>query len=191
MDVIPAVVFFSLLVASVFLVFSFISPLLTSAERTEPAWQVIKTGNVINFREAVYLIPVDVEVSSNCSYSGVFRLWYVFPNHPGALKEVKGTLEAVFERNFGEPVGSWVAPARLYEVQYIVATFTDIENAPKADGGSIETGPVRIEVVKVEEITITPATGRACSLCVAVQGSCIYQADGVYIKIYNRAAAVR
>jgi len=187
MDVIPAVVFFSLLVASVFLVFSFISPLLTSAERTEPAWQVIKTGNVINFREAVYLIPVDVEVSSNCSYSGVFRLWYVFPNHPGALKEVKGTLEAVFERNFGEPVGSWVAAARLYEVQYIVATFTDIESATEVIYG----GPVRIEVVKVEEITITPAAGRACSLCVAVQGSCIYQADGVYIKIYNRAAAVR
>jgi hypothetical protein len=192
MDVIPATVFFSLLVAVTFLVFSFIAPLLSSAERTEPAWQMIETGNVINFRQAAYFTSVDVEAVTNCtSETHRFRIWYVLPSPPGELRGfLGGTLSAAFDGGQGEPVGSWAAAVQLYRVRYVTATFTNITNA----AGAVYGGPLKIEVTDVREITRTPPPGfRACSFCIRVAGTqqCIYSDAGVYIKIYNRTAVVR
>ncbi len=191
MDVIPATVFFALLISVSFLVFSFITPLLASAERTEPAWQMIETGNVINFRQAAYFASVGVEAVTNCSREvHRFKIWYILPSPPGELKGLSGnTLTAAFEGGYGEPVGSWAAAARLYRVKYIVATFTDIANA----GEVIYGGPLKIAVTEVKEITITPPAGRTCNFCIRAAGTrqCIYSDAGAYIKIYNRTAVVR
>ncbi len=192
MDVIPAVIFFSLLVAVTFLVFSFIAPLLSSAERTEPAWQMVETGNVINFRQAAYFASVQVEVVTDCSSEiRRFRVWYVLPSPPGELRSIRGdTLSASFEGGQAEPVGSWAAAVQLYKVRYVTATFTNITNAAEVVYG----GPLKIEIIDVREITITPPPGsRACSFCIRVAGTqqCIYSNSGVFIKIYNRTAVVR
>jgi hypothetical protein len=192
MDVIPAVVFFSLLIAASFLVFSYISPLLVSAERTEPAWQMVETGNVINFRQAAYFVSVQVEVVTNCSREiRRFRIWYVLPSPPGKLRGIRGgTLSAAFGESQVEPVGSWAAAVQLYKVRYVTATFTNITNVAEVIYG----GPLKIEVIDVREITITPPLGfRACSFCIRVAGTqqCIYSNSGVFIKIYNRTAVVR
>jgi len=193
MDVIPAVVFFSLLIAASLLVFSYISPLLASAERMEPAWQMIETGNVINFRRAAYFASVAVDATTNCTDAVYrFKLWYVLPSQPGALRGILGGgLTAVFEGGYSEPLGSWVATAQLYGVRYVTATFTNITNVV---GGVVYGGPIRIVVTDVREITITPPLGgRVCSFCISLEGSrqCIYSGDGVYIKIYNGTAVVR
>jgi hypothetical protein len=192
MDVIPAVIFFSLLVAVAFLVFSFIAPLLSSAERTEPAWQMVETGNVINFRQAAYFVSVQVEVVTNCtSEIRRFRIWYVLPSPPGELKGIRGdTLSAAFEGGQAEPIGSWAAAVQLYKVRYVTATFTDITNAAEVIYG----GPLKIEVIDVREITILPPSGsRACSFCIRIVDAqqCIYSNSGVFIKIYDRTAVVR
>ncbi len=192
MDVIPAVIFFSLLVAATFLVFSFIAPLLSSAERTEPAWQMVETGNVINFRQAAYFASVQVEAVTNCSSEiRRFRVWYVLPSPPGELRGIRGdTLSASFGESQVEPIGSWAAVVQLYKVRYVTATFTNITNVAEVVYG----GPLKIEVIDVREITITPPPGsRTCSFCIRVAGApqCIYSNSGVFIKIYNRTAVVR
>ncbi len=192
MDVIPSVIFFSLLVAVTFLVFSFIAPLLSSAERTEPAWQMIETGNVINFRQVAYFASVQVETVTNCtSEIRRFRVWYVLPSPPGELKGIRGgTLSAAFEGGQAGPIGSWVAAVQLYKVRYVTATFTDITNVAEVVYGR----PLKIEIIDVREITITPPAGsRACSFCIRVAGTqqCIYSDGGVFIKIYDRTAVVR
>ncbi len=192
MDVIPAVIFFSLLVAVTFLVFSFVAPLLSSAERTEPAWQMVETGNVINFRQAAYFASVQVEAVTNCSSEiRRFRIWYVLPSPPGELRSIRGdTLSAAFEGGLVEPVGSWATAVQLYKVRYVTATFTYITNVAEVVYG----GPLKIEVTDVREITITPPAGsRACSFCIRVAGTqqCIYSNSGVFIKMYNRTAVVR
>jgi len=192
MDVIPAVIFFSLLVAVTFLVFSFVAPLLSSAERTEPAWQMVETGNVINFRQAAYFASVRVEAVTNCSDKIYrFRIWYVLPSPPGELRGFRGgTLSAAFGESQVEPVGSWAAAVQLYKVRYVTATFTNITNVAEVIYG----GPLKIEVIDVREITIPPPAGfRACSFCIRITGTqqCIYSNSGVFIKIYNRTAVVR
>jgi hypothetical protein len=192
MDVIPATIFFSLLVAVTFLVFSFIAPLLSSAERTEPAWQMIETGNVINFRQAAHFISVRVETVTNCtSETHRFKIWYVLPSPPGELREILGGgLTAAFEGGQVEPVGSWAAAVQLYKVRYVTATFTNITNVAEV----VYRRPLKIEVTDVREITITPPPGsRVCSFCVRITGTqkCIYSNSGVFIKIYNRTAVVR
>jgi hypothetical protein len=192
MDVIPATIFFSLLVAVAFLVFSFIAPLLSSTEKTEPAWQMVETGNVINFRQAAYFASVQVEVVTDCSSEiRRFRIWYVLPSPPGELRGIRGdTLSAAFEGGQAEPIGSWTAAVQLYKVRYVTATFTNITNVAEVVYG----GPLKIEVIDVREITITPPAGfRACSFCIRVAGTqqCIYSNSGVFIKIYNRTAVVR
>ncbi|NAZ32919.1 MAG: hypothetical protein GU356_01270 [Pyrobaculum sp.] len=192
MDVIPAVVFFFLLIAASLLVFSYISPLLASAERTEPAWQMVETGNVINFRQAAYFASVRVEAVTNCSSEiRRFRVWYVLPSPPGELRGFRGgTLSAAFEGGQAEPVGSWAAAVQLYKVRYVTATFTNITNVAEVVYG----GPLKIEVIDVREITIPPPAGfRACSFCIRITGTqqCIYSDGGVFIKIYNRTAVVR
>jgi hypothetical protein len=192
MDVIPAVIFFSLLVAATFLVFSFVAPLLSSAERTEPAWQMVETGNVINFRQAAYFASVQVEVVTDCSSEiRRFRVWYVLPSPPGELRSIRGgTLSASFGESQVEPIGSWAAAVQLYKVRYVTATFTNITNVAEVIYG----GPLKIEVIDAKENTITPPPGsRACSFCIRVAGTqqCIYSDGGVFIKIYNRTAVVR
>ncbi len=192
MDVIPAVIFFSLLVAATFLVFSFVAPLLSSAEKTEPAWQMVETGNVINFRQAAYFTSVQVEVVTDCSSEiRRFSVWYVLPSPPGELRGIRGdTLSASFGESQVEPIGSWAAAVQLYKVRYVTATFTNITNVAEVVYG----GPLKIEVIDVREITITPPPGsRTCSFCIRVAGTpqCIYSNSGVFIKIYNRTAAVR
>jgi hypothetical protein len=192
MDVIPAIFFFSLLVAVTFLAFSFIAPLLSPAERTEPAWQMVETGNVINFRQAAYFASVQVEAVTNCtSEIRRFRIWYVLPSPPGELRGFRaGTLSAAFEGGQAEPIGSWAAAVQLYKIRYVTATFTNITNVAEVVYG----GPLKIEVIDVREITITPPPGsRACSfrICVAGTQQCIYSNSGVFIKIYNRTAVVR
>ncbi len=192
MDVIPAVIFFSLLVAATFLVFSFVAPLLSSAERTEPAWQMVETGNVINFRQAAYFASVQVETVTNCSNKIYrFRVWYVLPSPPGELRGFRGgTLSAAFDGGQAEPIGSWAAVVQLYKVRYVTATFTNITNVAEVVYG----GPLKIEVIDVREITITPPAGsRSCSFCIRIAGTpqCIYSDGGVFIKIYNRTAVVR
>ena len=192
MDVIPATIFFSLLVAVTFLVFSFVAPLLSSAERTEPAWQMVETGNVINFRQVAYFASVRVEAVTNCSDKIYrFRVWYVLPSPPGELRGIRGgTLSAAFEGGQAKPIGSWVAAVQLYKVRYMTATFTNITNVAEVVYG----GPLKIEVIDVREITITPPAGsRACSFCIRVAGTqqCIYSDGGVFIKMYNRTAVVR
>jgi hypothetical protein len=192
MDVIPAIIFFSLLVAVTFLVFSFVAPLLSSAERTEPAWQMVETGNVINFRQAAYFASVQVEAVTNCSSEiRRFRVWYVLPSPPGELRGIRGgTLSAAFEGGQAEPVGSWAAAVQLYKVRYVTATFTNVINATEVIYG----GPLKVEVIDVREITIPPPSGsRACSFCIRVAGTqqCIYSDGGVFIKIYDRTAVVR
>jgi hypothetical protein len=192
MDVIPAVIFFSLLVAATFLVFSFVAPLLSSAEKTEPAWQMVETGNVINFRQAAYFASVQVEAVTNCSDKIYrFRVWYVLPSPPGELRGIRGgTLSASFGESQVEPIGSWAAAVQLYKVRYVTATFTNITNVAEVIYG----GPLKIEVIDVRENTITPPPGsRACSFCIRVAGTqqCIYSNSGVFIKIYNRTAVVR
>jgi hypothetical protein len=192
MDVIPAIIFFSLLVAVAFLVFSFVAPLLSSAERTEPAWQMVEAGNVINFRQAAYFASVWVEAVTNCSNKIYrFRVWYVLPSPPGELRGIRGgTLSAAFEGGQAEPIGSWVAAVQLYKVRFVTATFTNITSVVEVVYG----GPLKIEVVDVREITITPPAGfRACSfyICIAGTPQCIYSDGGVFIKIYDRTAVVR
>jgi hypothetical protein len=192
MDVIPAVIFFSLLVAVAFLVFSFVAPLLSSAERTEPAWQMVETGNVINFRQAAYFASVRVEAVTNCSDKIYrFRVWYVLPSPPGELRGFRdGTLSAAFEGGQAEPIGSWAAAVQLYKVRYVTATFTNITNVAEVVYG----GPLKIEVIDAKEITITPPAGsRACNFCIRIVDAqqCIYSNSGVFIKIYNRTAVVR
>ena len=192
MDVISVVMFFSLLVAVAFLVFSFVAPLLSSAERTEPAWQMVETGNVINFRQAAYFASIQVEAVTNCSDKIYrFRVWYVLPSPPGELRGFRGgTLSAAFEGGQAEPVGSWAAAVQLYKVRYVTATFTNITNVAEVVYG----GPLKIEVIDVREITIPPPAGfRACSFCIRITGTqqCIYSDGGVFIKIYNRTAVVR
>ncbi|MFZ8841118.1 MAG: hypothetical protein ACO2PM_19805 [Pyrobaculum sp.] len=192
MDVIPVVMFFSLLIAVAFLVFSFVAPLLSSAERTEPAWQMVETGNVINFRQAAYFASVRVEAVTNCSDKIYrFRVWYVLPSPPGELRGFRGgTLSAAFEGEQAEPIGSWAAAVQLYKVRYVTATFTNITNVAEVVYG----GPLKIEVIDVKEITITPPAGsRACSFCIRIMDAqqCIYSNSGMFIKIYNRTAVVR
>jgi len=192
MDVIPAVVFFFLLIAASLLVFSYISPLLASAERTEPAWQMVETGNVINFRQAAYFASVRVEAVTNCSNKIYrFRIWYVLPSPPSELRGIRGdTLSAAFGESQVEPVGSWAAAVQHYKVRYVTATFTNITNVAEVVYG----GPLKIEVIDVREITIPPPAGsRACSFCIRITGTqqCIYSNSGVFIKIYNRTAVVR
>jgi hypothetical protein len=192
MDVIPVVMFFSLLVAVAFLVFSFVAPLLSSAERTEPAWQMVETGNVINFRQAAYFASVRVEAVTNCSDKIYrFRVWYVLPSPPGELRGFRGgTLSAAFEGGQAEPIGSWATAVQLYKVRYVTATFTNIINVAEVVYG----GPLKIEVIDVKEITITPPAGsRACSFCIRIMDAqqCIYSNSGMFIKIYNRTAVVR
>jgi hypothetical protein len=192
MDVIPATIFFSLLVAVAFLVFSFIAPLLSSAEKTEPAWQMVETGNVINFRQAAYFASVQVEVVTDCSSEiRRFKIWYVLPSPPGELRGIRGgTLSASFGESQVEPIGSWAAAVQLYKVRYVTATFTNITNVAEVVYG----GPLKIEVIDVREITITPPAGsRDCSFCIRVAGTpqCIYSNRGMFIKIYNRTAVVR
>jgi len=192
MDVILAVIFFSLLVAVTFLVFSFVVPLLSSAERTEPAWQMVETGNVINFRQAAYFASVRVEAVTNCtSEIRRFRVWYVLPSPPGELRGfLRSTLTAAFEGGQAEPVGSWAAVVQLYKVRYVTATFTNITNVAEVVYG----GPLKIEVTDVKEITIPPPPGsRVCTFCIRIADTqhCIYSDRGVFIKIYNRTAVVR
>jgi hypothetical protein len=192
MDAIPAIIFFSLLVAVTFLVFSFVAPLLSSAERTEPAWQMVEAGNVINFRQVAYFASVQVEAVTNCSNEIYrFRVWYVLPSPPGELRGIRGgTLSAAFEGGQAEPIGSWVAAVQLYKVRFVTATFTNITSVAEVVYG----GPLKIEVIDVREITIPPPPGsRACSfrICVAGTQQCIYSNSGVFIKIYDRTAVVR
>lgn len=186
MDIIPAIIFFALLVALAFFTFAYLAPLLGSAREVEPAWQLISVGNIVNFREAAYFYPVKIEVASNCTKSMYFTLWYILPHAPGELEISNDSkFTAVFEGGRAEPIGAAVESTRLYEAMYLTAVFTNISNVP---AGAVYGEPIKIYTTEVKRIVITPSSGSRCLLEVKLGNKNIYSGVGVFLEIYNATA---
>jgi len=193
-NVVPAFLFFASLVVFLAIAWGYMAPLMNSMREVDPPWQMVEVGNVVNFRESV--VPIAVDVTVDCgTYKGTHRVWFLAPRHPGELRELKlGEFTVgVFDYVEAPAFGFSVRIGKLYQANYtdIVVTDLTIGGQPLQSGQPIYGGPIRIEVINEKTIPVTPQSGATLTCRVIYNNREVFRAKTNWAYIHVREAVVR
>jgi len=193
-NIVPAFLFFASLVVFLAIAWGYMAPLMNSMREVDPPWQMVEVGNVVNFRESVVPIAVDVTVECN-TYSGTYRVWFLASRYPGELREIRlgESAVGVFDYVEAPAFGFSARVGKLYQANYtdIVVTDLTIGGQPLQSGQPIYGGPIRIEVVGEKTIPVTPQSGTTVTCRVIYNNREVFRAKTNWAYIHVRQAAVR
>jgi len=202
-NVVPAFLFFASLVVFLAIAWGYMAPLMNSMREVDPPWQMVEVGNVVNFRESV--VPIAVDVTVECGqrketnyivlYKETHRVWFLAPRYPGELREIRlgESAVGVFDYVEAPAFGFSARVGKLYQATYIDIVVTDLTmgGQPLQSGQPIYGGPIRIEVVDEKLTPVTPQSSNALKCTVAYNGKEVFGADANWAYIHVRKAVVR
>jgi len=193
-NVVPAFLFFASLVVFLAIAWGYMAPLINSMREVDPPWQMVEVGNVVNFRESV--VPIAVDVTVECgTHRGTYRVWFLAPRYPGELREIRlgESAVGVFDYVEAPAFGFSARVGKLYQANYtdIVVTDLTMGGQPLQSGQPIYGGPIRIEVVNEKLTPVTPPSGTTLTCRVVYNGREVFSAKTNWAYIHVRQAAVR
>lgn len=198
-NVVSAVLFTALLAVFVAFMWSILAPVMDEMRHVDPPWTVVEVGNVVNFRESV--VPLVVELSLTCDpvESGqanwTIPVWVLADRQPGRLLKVEvvgGRIMAVYEGGYYEGFGASFSVNYMYKARYLQVVYTNLTlgGRPLRAGEPIYGGPVRIEATGGESHLILPKDGQMT--CVISYGDTALQEFKVnWAIVYKKTAEVK
>lgn len=197
-NVASAVLFTALILVLVAFVWSILAPVIDSMRHVDPPWTIIDVGNVVNFRESV--IPIAIDLTLTCKPADQtpweMRVWVLVDRRPGKLLKLivqDGRIVAVFEQGYFIAYGASVSVNYMYKAKYLQVVYTELKigGQPVISGEPIYGGPIRIETAEGDMRVVLPSSGGKMTCTLKHGDKDIYSAEVNWAYIYNMIAEIR